>query len=360
MDPSTAAETSEPQVVFRPSKRRKQFRQRAEENDNTADDATGQTGSTPSTTEGRDPRSQEREDDGISNTEGLSVAEVLRLRNARKSKLKGVEFRPEGPSKDGVIAEPSPAPKDDVSEALELGMSRRFAPQAGLVGELVNKHMEEYIESELARRHAADKAAQEAQSQNPESSSTATPSGAQLSKHQEERPTMQGRLQEVDLGDEVRARNAAMTEQARRRLAGETIEDESDGSRKRPRVGKDGKPWRGRKRRASDVKRDQMVEALMRENRLDIYDPPPQVETTAQPGTDEAADERIAEEFRREFMDAMAERRNQRRKAPAAPVRPGAKQEEVLKGPKLGGSRNARAAMRDLLLSQQEKDKKRR
>lgn len=93
---------------------------------------------------------------------------------------------------------------------------------------------------------------------------------------------------------------------------------------------------------------------------VDIYDPPPQIETTAQSGTDEAADERIAEEFRREFMDAMAERRNQRRKAPAPPARGGAKQEEILRGPKLGGSRNARAAMRDLLLSQQEKDKKRR
>lgn len=83
---------------------------------------------------------------------------------------------------------------------------------------------------------------------------------------------MQGRLQEVDLGDEVRARNAAMTEQARRRLAGETIEEESDGSRQRPRIGKDGKPWRGRKRRASDdIKRDQMVEALMRENRRKCF-----------------------------------------------------------------------------------------
>lgn len=80
---------------------------------------------------------------------------------------------------------------------------------------------------------------------------------------------MQGRLQEVDLGDEVRMRNAAMTEQARRRLAGEAVEDDSDGAaQKRPRIGKDGKPWRGRKRRTSDdVKRDQMVEALMRENR---------------------------------------------------------------------------------------------
>lgn len=131
---------------------------------------------------------------------------------------------------------------------------------------------EEYIESELARRHAADKAAEEAQANNSTASSAATPMGPQSGKSQEERPTMQGRLQEVDLGDEVRARNAAMTEQARRRLAGETIEDESEGSRRHPKVGKDGKPWRGRKRRASDdIKRDQMVEALMRENRRKFF-----------------------------------------------------------------------------------------
>ena len=69
-----------------------------------------------------------------------------------------------------------------------------------------------------------------------------------------------------------------------------------------------------------------------------------------------AADERIAEEFRRNFMDAM--QRRQRRKAPAQPNRPGAKKdEEVLKGPKLGGSRNSRAAMRDLLLKQEQEKK---
>lgn len=79
---------------------------------------------------------------------------------------------------------------------------------------------------------------------------------------------MHGKLQEVDLGEEVRMRNANMTEQARRRLAGEAIESEDDGSRKRVRIGKDGKPWRGRKRRGSDdVKRDQLVEELMRENK---------------------------------------------------------------------------------------------
>lgn len=141
MDQSTATENSEPQVVFRPSKRRKQFRQRAGESDTQIDEPTSQTNTPNSTTETSGGKDKEREDVGTSETEGLSVTEVLRLRNARKSKLKGVEFRPEAPPKDGAFAEPIPVPKDEVAEALELGMSRRFAPQAGLVGELVNKHM---------------------------------------------------------------------------------------------------------------------------------------------------------------------------------------------------------------------------
>lgn len=92
---------------------------------------------------------------------------------------------------------------------------------------------------------------------------------------------------------------------------------------------------------------------------VDVYDVQDQAESSAEAGEDMPADERIAEQFRREFMDAMAARRQARRRAPAPPPRPGAKQEEILRGPKLGGSRNARAAMRDILLSQQEAKKKR-
>lgn len=73
------------------------------------------------------------------------MAEALRLRNARKARLKGVGFRPEGTSKatDEVSTEQSLVLKDDPNgpDAVEYGISRRFAPQAGLVGELVNKHM---------------------------------------------------------------------------------------------------------------------------------------------------------------------------------------------------------------------------
>lgn len=162
-----------PQVVFRPSKKRRQFRQRAEDdNDNndssslkTADSATTSTTETAtqaptvqttalsapppahdSDAVAGDKTSDDTEEGGGGG--GLSVAEALRLRNARKSRLKGVEFRAEISSaaagEQAGVGEHDTArqqQKDEIAEALELGVSRRFAPQAGLVGELVNKHM---------------------------------------------------------------------------------------------------------------------------------------------------------------------------------------------------------------------------
>lgn len=83
---------------------------------------------------------------------------------------------------------------------------------------------------------------------------------------------MQGKLMEVDLGDEVRARNQAMTEKAARRLLGAAVDDDTGGRRaKKPRLGRDGKPWRPRNRRTSDdIKRDQLVEEILRENRREF------------------------------------------------------------------------------------------
>jgi hypothetical protein len=81
---------------------------------------------------------------------------------------------------------------------------------------------------------------------------------------------------------------------------------------------------------------------------VDIYD-----EVPAEPVTvndDQAADDILAETFTKEFLDAMSQK--QRKKA--APAQPasrgsGGKREEEFKGPKLGGSRSARAAMRETL-----------
>jgi hypothetical protein len=82
---------------------------------------------------------------------------------------------------------------------------------------------------------------------------------------------LHGRLLEIDLGDEARARNIEMTERARRRLQGQIDEEEQDESKGRPRkvrLGRDGKPMRSRNRRGSDdIKRDQLVEEFLSENR---------------------------------------------------------------------------------------------
>lgn len=74
---------------------------------------------------------------------------------------------------------------------------------------------------------------------------------------------------------------------------------------------------------------------------VDYFDdePPP----APKPGSGDANnDEALVEQFRQEFLESL-ESRQQRK--PAAPVRPGEK--EAPKGPKLGGSRSARAAMRE-------------
>ncbi len=55
-------------------------------------------------------------------------------------------------------------------------------------------------------------------------------------------------------------------------------EDDSDKVElgRKPKLGKDGKPWRGRKRRTSDdIKRDKLVEEVLRESRRERFPKPP-------------------------------------------------------------------------------------
>ncbi|OIW35478.1 hypothetical protein CONLIGDRAFT_608787 [Coniochaeta ligniaria NRRL 30616] len=367
---SVTTQAAEPQLPsFRPGKKRRIYRHRAEDTDDAPLDA-----SLPLT----NPESRPSEDaatDGPDTEAHLPLSAIRR--QPRKSRLGGVAFRAGPPRADEQHppnTEQSLVPHDAAdtnNNAVVGGIRNRFAPQTGLVGELVNKHMEEYIESELAKRHAAEARAAAAGANGggagglePIASTTADDAPGKPAGQ----PAMQGKLMEIDLGDEARARNVAMTERARRRALGEAVEEEEDSgasSSQRPRkvrLGRDGKPWRGRNRRNSeDVKRDQLVEEFLKENRLDVYDMPPEPPAVAGPSTgDEGADEKIAEEFRREFMDAMMQRQQRRRPATnAKPVPKGSKAavEEVLKGPKLGGSRNQRAAMRDILLKEQERKK---
>lgn len=80
-------------------------------------------------------------------------------------------------------------------------------------------------------------------------------------------------------------------------------------------------------------------------------DPAPQLLGAGPDDANGQSDDRIAEAFRREFLDAVAQRQRKRPVA-APPARgPGGKKvDEEPRGPKLGGSRSARAAMREMQL----------
>lgn len=145
----------------------------------------------------------------------------------------------------------------------------------------------------------------------------------------------QGKLQEVDLGPAA----AARVEKDWKRLeAGEPEEEPTNKSRK----SKYGYQWRRGKRRDSDAeRRDQMVEAVLREAKLDYFD-----ETVpANPRSQESGnnDDAVAERFRAEYFEAMEEQK-QRKPPPSASGTKGVK--EPSRGPRLGGSKSARAKMR--------------
>lgn len=75
---------------------------------------------------------------------------------------------------------------------------------------------------------------------------------------------------------------------------------------------------------------------------VDVYDEPEQERSL----DDQAADDRIAEQFRRDFLEAIQSRRRTAR--PKVNNNNKVTKPEVPRGPKLGGSRSARAAMREM------------
>ena len=139
-----------PQVVFRAGKKRKAYRQRTEESETPISNAQTETEAAPN------PASSAAQDaptDKDGNEEGLSVAEVLRLRNARKHKHNRVGFRAgssalgderatsEDNSERGLVLHGGSNALAEAETSIIAGISKRFAPQTGMVGELVNKHM---------------------------------------------------------------------------------------------------------------------------------------------------------------------------------------------------------------------------
>ena len=93
------------------------------------------------------------------------------------------------------------------------------------------------------------------------------------------------------------------------------------------------------------MERDRLVEEVLKETRLELYKEEEEGEGEEE-GEEGAADDKIAEKFRREFIDALLSKRRRRGVDPK--VKGGKKEDRKRpKGPELGGSRMARAQMRE-------------
>ncbi|KAF2027225.1 hypothetical protein EK21DRAFT_102661 [Setomelanomma holmii] len=143
-----------------------------------------------------------------------------------------------------------------------------------------------------------------------------------------------GRIEEVDIGP-IQKR----TDEKWRRLENGEFEQIATG---KLRLGRDGKPRRPPKRRNSDdIRRDQMVDAVLSEAKLDFFDA--QAPTNPRFGNANN-DEAILAQFEAEYYESVEEARQQQRKPTATSGVKGAP--EAPKGPKLGGSKSVRAKMR--------------
>ncbi|EDN98006.1 hypothetical protein SS1G_12863 [Sclerotinia sclerotiorum 1980 UF-70] len=362
-----------PIPLFRPSKKRKVYRQRNHDDDFETGIEQSIPAPAPALTSAEQSldelissnsvpikKEEEEEEAGIKDT--LDMAEILRLRKQRR-KIGGVEFRAESKIREENDTDSNGdtlvkfEEKDTEVVQPEGGLSmRRFAPQSGVVNSGVDKHMMAYIESKLGHN---------SQSVNspfthPESGTSKNEISTLQSKEPQRAPTTMGQLLEIDLGEEARVRNAHRTEMARRKAAGESIdlEEFAQNPPSKSRLGRDGKPWRGRKRRGSDdIQRDALVDAILHENRLDIYEPVPSSSLLSKE-VEGPNDEILAETFRKDWEEASSHallQRQQQMSEKAAKEKKKGSQEKTeeelyMKGPKLGGSRSARAAMREAML----------
>lgn len=215
-----------------------------------------------------------------------------------------------------------------------------------------------YVESEMAKRHQTGVTSND---QNDDPASTSAQASSNIigpSSFTTKEPQQQHQLAEVDLPP-----TAPPAPPPPKRT-------------RKPRLGRDGKPLpprRPKRRNSNDIARDALVEQVLHEHRLDHYQtqtpppPPANLPTSGDPipsaasqpndpltATDPATssstaalttradDEAFALRFQREFEEGLAERQAMQRKPQK---RDKDQEKEKSHGPRLGGSRAARAKM---------------
>ncbi|THX59585.1 hypothetical protein D6D06_01915 [Aureobasidium pullulans] len=302
--------------VFRASKRRKVFRKRRDDDEASDGDVATPTGSTAVATNNQD---QEVETE---TREGSVASRHVRPGGARKGGVAFSSTRTANDSGTSSVFDTNapPTPLNPVEHA-----QARFVAPTGHIASADDKHMMAYVDSKLARltpSHEASTSTTNQSSTPADLGSVSTTAVQQVAANPAS--VARGHLGEVDINQPTLPTNTTTSRPP-----------------KRPR-----KPWHNRRNSAS-LARDAMVDQILRESQLNIYEPSssavPQGSTSTAADTEDA-DERMAAEFQRNFY-AQAEERAVRRVAAPPPPTFGANKLESLKGPKLGGSRSQRAAM---------------
>ncbi|CAD0107840.1 unnamed protein product [Aureobasidium uvarum] len=314
--------------VFRASKRRKVFRKRRDDDETSDGDVATPTGSETVA----DSKQYLEVEAGT--REGSVFLSHVRPLSSRKG---GVAFSSSRNTNDSgsnsvVDTNAPPTPLNAVEHA-----QARFVAPTGHIASADDKHMcvallflrfdklqkrltvqgMAYVDSKLARLTPSHEAA----TQPSTLAESTTTSGAIAQQHVNQSSASHGHLHQVDVPKPVPTATTTR-------------------SQKPPR-----KPhWRNR-RNSADLARDAMVDKILAESQLNIYEPSASATHSKAPADDtQDADERMAEEFKRNFYAAAEERAVRRTAAPPPPTF-GANKLESIKGPKLGGSRSQRAAM---------------
>ncbi|KAF7116083.1 hypothetical protein CNMCM5793_004004 [Aspergillus hiratsukae] len=313
------------ETIFRPIKRRKFLRRREFEPEDSQEEAQVANANSVHDNDSSAAQPPSQSNETVSSTD---LARLRRLQRARKGGIEFSNTSRQSTDKTGNQAAMTTVTAEDLENERIRAMCDRFTAYTGQTVD-VDKHIQQMPADTANSNISATGQA-----------SSAIPSTTVALQRE---PASLGKLHEIDLGQETKLQNIARTEAATRRLVGDDRGASPAYEDSIPSIaasGKDGKPWRNRKRRNSeDIERDRLVEEVLRESKLDVYDEPEEEALL----DDQAADDRVAEQFRREFLDAIQSRRRvTRTKNTKAAVKP-----EVPRGPKLGGSRSARAAMRE-------------
>ncbi|KAM3509132.1 hypothetical protein MY10362_000747 [Beauveria mimosiformis] len=352
-------ESDEPGIRFKAKKRTKTLRQR--DRDPLPDTTTTTTTTTSSIPAA--PDAPASDNDNNSNEEAIdgadassSVQAALKLRQSRtKHRFRGgVGFGRNEPAAHAASSnDDTSLVLRDAATTVAQGLPDRFMHQTGFIADADDRHMTAYVESRLSSRRGGSAEQQQKQQHNLAVDDGSDKRTVDMRRKTNAPGTMQTgtsttswtKLVEVQVPADVGSSNNNNNSKKRSL-------DAADATKQNP-------LRRRRNRRGSDdMKRDAMVEAFLHENKLDVYD--------VSDASAAANDDTLAENFRQQYIQEVAARRQRRRPAlnqPRQTQKQLAHQQavaagEVLKGPKLGGSRNARAAVRDALLQQQELRKK--